>query len=139
MKKTLLAAAIAGVASTAAYPTRHAARGANPADRDGNLASRRHKRACPPRTDFAAWQAALRTALARIASFHADALVVSLGVDTFAQDPISFFKLESADFSAFGRMIGALRLPTLFVFEGGYNIEALGEITVNVLEGFVGR
>ena len=27
---------------------------------------------------------------------------------------------------------------TLFAFEGGYNLDALAEITVNVLEGFEG-
>ena len=65
-----------------------------------------------------------------------EALVVSLGVDTFAGDPISFFKLQSADFSAYGRMIGACKLPTLFVFEGGYAVADVGVNAVNVLTGF---
>ena len=33
-----------------------------------------------------------------------------------------------------GEGIAALKLPTLFVFEGGYNVEMLGVNTVNVLE-----
>ncbi len=37
-----------------------------------------------------------------------------------------------------GEAIAALKLPTLFVFEGGYNVEQLGVNTVNVLEGFLG-
>jgi acetoin utilization deacetylase AcuC-like enzyme len=37
-----------------------------------------------------------------------------------------------------GAPIAAFGKPTLFVFEGGYNIEALGETTANVLEGFAG-
>jgi acetoin utilization deacetylase AcuC-like enzyme len=90
----------------------------------------------PPGTEFSAWQEALRTALARIAEFRADALVVSLGVDTFAQDPISFFRLQSADFSSYGRMIGACALPTLFVLEGGYAVGEIGVNVVNVLSGF---
>src|SRR5580704_9600375 len=90
----------------------------------------------PPGTEFGAWQDALRAALERIENFRADALVVSLGVDTFAEDPISFFRLQSADFSIYGRMIGACALPTLFVLEGGYAVGEIGVNVVNVLTGF---
>src|SRR5258707_1931817 len=90
----------------------------------------------PPGTEFGAWQDALRAALMRIENFRADALVVSLGVDTFAEDPISFFRLQSADFSTYGRMIGACALPTLFVLEGGYAVGEIGVNVVNVLTGF---
>ena len=90
----------------------------------------------PPGTEFSAWQDALRAGLLRIANFQADALVVSLGVDTFAQDPISFFRLQCADFSHYGRMIGACALPTLFVLEGGYAVGEIGVNVVNVLSGF---
>jgi acetoin utilization deacetylase AcuC-like enzyme len=90
----------------------------------------------PPGTTFEVWQEALRAALARIADFRADALVVSLGVDTYAEDPISFFRLESADFTRYGRMLGDCRLPTLFVMEGGYAVGAIGVNVVNVLGGF---
>jgi acetoin utilization deacetylase AcuC-like enzyme len=90
----------------------------------------------PAGTEFKAWQEALRAALTGIAKFRADALVVSLGVDTFAEDPISFFRLQSADFSSYGRMIGACELPTLFVLEGGYAVGEIGINVVNVLTGF---
>ena len=90
----------------------------------------------PPGTEFGAWQDALRAALTRIENFRADALVVSLGVDTFAEDPISFFRLQSADFSTYGRMIGACGLQTLFVLEGGYAVGEIGVNVVNVLTGF---
>jgi acetoin utilization deacetylase AcuC-like enzyme len=93
----------------------------------------------PPATGFDAWADALTAALERIRRFGADALVVSLGVDTFAQDPISFFKLESADFTRYGRMIGGCKLPTLFVFEGGYAVAEVGVNAVNVLSGFEGE
>jgi acetoin utilization deacetylase AcuC-like enzyme len=91
-----------------------------------------------PGTEFAAWRDALATGLERIREFAPDALVVSLGVDTFSQDPISFFKLQSGDFSTYGRMIAACRLPTLFVFEGGYAVAEVGINAVNVLTGFEG-
>ena len=66
-----------------------------------------------------------------------DVLIVSLGVDTYKDDPISFFKLASADFTTYGGRIAKLKLPTLFVMEGGYAIEAIGINTVNVLDGFL--
>jgi acetoin utilization deacetylase AcuC-like enzyme len=90
----------------------------------------------PPGTEFTVWQDALRSALLRIVDFRADALVVSLGVDTFAADPISFFRLQSEDFLTYGRMIGECALPTLFVLEGGYAVGEIGINVVNVLTGF---
>ncbi|MGF1446720.1 MAG: histone deacetylase family protein [Pikeienuella sp.] len=92
----------------------------------------------PAGTGFDVWRTALGDALARIGSFGPDALVVSLGVDTYKNDPISFFKLESDDFRSYGGDIARLGLPTLFVMEGGYAIEEIGVNTVNVLEGFSG-
>jgi acetoin utilization deacetylase AcuC-like enzyme len=90
----------------------------------------------PEGTEFGVWQQALRVALQRIAEFRADALVVSLGVDTFIDDPISAFRLQSEDFTTYGRMIGACSLPTLFVLEGGYAVREIGVNAVNVLTGF---
>jgi acetoin utilization deacetylase AcuC-like enzyme len=90
----------------------------------------------PRSTPFSVWREALGLAIARIRAFSAEALVVSLGVDTFVGDPISFFRLESADFVTYGRMIGELHLPALFVLEGGYAVEEIGINAVNVLAGF---
>jgi acetoin utilization deacetylase AcuC-like enzyme len=92
----------------------------------------------PPGSGFSAWSQALTSALDRIGRFRPDALVVSLGVDTFEKDPISFFRLKSEDFSTYGAMIGACKWPTLFVFEGGYAVAEIGVNAVNVLTGFVG-
>jgi acetoin utilization deacetylase AcuC-like enzyme len=90
----------------------------------------------PRGTDFAHWRAALRTGLAAIREFGADALVVALGVDTFAGDPISGFRLLSDDYAQLGRDIAGAALPTVFVFEGGYAVAEVGLNTVNVLEAF---
>jgi acetoin utilization deacetylase AcuC-like enzyme len=90
----------------------------------------------PPGTPYGPWAEALDDALARIRRFGAEALVVSLGVDAYKDDPISFFKLDSPDFTDAGRRIAGLGLPTVFCMEGGYAIEAVGVNTVNVLEGF---
>ena len=90
----------------------------------------------PRATEFAAWRAALETGLARIRAFGPDALVVSLGVDTYAGDPISFFRLQSSDFTAYGGLIASCRVPTVFVLEGGYAVAEVGVNVVNVLAGF---
>ena len=91
-----------------------------------------------PGTAYERWCEALNRALERVADFGASALVVSLGVDAYHEDPISFFRLDSDDFTDCGRRIAGLALPTVFVMEGGYAIEAVGINTVNVLEGFEG-
>jgi acetoin utilization deacetylase AcuC-like enzyme len=91
-----------------------------------------------PGTPYGVWGKALDRACRKIRNYGPDALVVSLGVDTFKEDPISFFKLESADFLTYGARIARLKLPSLFVMEGGYAIEAIGINTVNVLQGYLG-
>ena len=91
-----------------------------------------------PATGFEEWRGALADALGRVSKFAPDALVISLGVDTFENDPISFFKLKSDDFISYGKDISNLQLPTLFVMEGGYDIDEIGINTVNVLQGFTG-
>jgi acetoin utilization deacetylase AcuC-like enzyme len=90
----------------------------------------------PMFTDWNAYSQSLDAALSRVAKFGADVLLVSLGLDTFENDPISKFKLRNEDYLRMGERIAAFGKPTLFVFEGGYNLDALGEITANVLEGF---
>jgi acetoin utilization deacetylase AcuC-like enzyme len=90
----------------------------------------------PRKTRYSVWDRALQAACKQIRRFKPDVLVVSLGVDAYKDDPVSFFKLESRDFTACGATIAKLQLPTLFVMEGGYAIEAIGVNTVNVLEGF---
>lgn len=87
-------------------------------------------------TSAANWFNALETACVRIARHDADALVVSLGLDTFAGDPISKFLLQTGDFTVLGECLGQLGLPTIFVLEGGYAAAELGINAVNVLEGF---
>ncbi|QKC94834.1 histone deacetylase family protein [Mesorhizobium sp. NZP2298] len=87
-------------------------------------------------TRFDAYGEALDVSLSRIASFGAEALVISLGVDTFDGDPISKFKLRNADFSTIGRAIARLGLPTVFIMEGGYAVADIGINVVNTLSGF---
>jgi acetoin utilization deacetylase AcuC-like enzyme len=92
----------------------------------------------PRGTDFIAWSQALETALAAIQKFGAEALVLSLGMDTFEGDPISGFTLHSDDYLRVGARLAKLGLPTVLVFEGGYAVAEVGVNAVNVLESFSG-
>lgn len=98
-----------------------------------------HNYPLAPGTNYQSWAEALQHACGRIRNYAPDALVVSLGVDTFEHDPISFFKLTSDDFKRYGAVIAAMNLPTLFIMEGGYAVREIGINTVNVLTGFEGR
>ena len=82
----------------------------------------------PRGTGFAAWCAALDTAIEAVEDFGADALVVPMGMDTFKGDPISGFTLESSDYDTVGRLLAAASLPTVFTFEGGYAVDEVGAI-----------
>jgi acetoin utilization deacetylase AcuC-like enzyme len=82
------------------------------------------------------WFDALDAACARLRRFSPDSLVISLGMDTFARDPISTFHLEAAEYLRLGAKIADLGLPTLFVLEGGYAVTELGDNVVHVLRGF---
>ena len=63
---------------------------------------------------------------------------MSLGVDTFVGDPMGRFRLAQSDFHDIGSRIARLRLPTLFVMEGGYAVDQLGDNVAGVLSGFEG-
>lgn len=82
------------------------------------------------------WFSALDEACARVEEHRPDALVVSLGLDTFSGDPISTFQLKSEDFLRVGARLTRLGLPTAFILEGGYATRELGVNACNVLEGF---
>ena len=86
--------------------------------------------------DYATWSQALETALDAITRYGAQALVLSLGVDTFAQDPIAGFSLHGNDYLRMGERIARLQLPTVIVFEGGYAVDAVGVNVANVLQAF---
>jgi acetoin utilization deacetylase AcuC-like enzyme len=93
----------------------------------------------PRGTGWNAYEAALDTALDTIKGYAPDALVVSLGVDTFEDDPISAFKLSRKHYPLIGSRIAALALPTVLVQEGGYAVSEIGVNVAGVLGAFAGR
>jgi len=66
----------------------------------------------------------------------AEALVVPLGVDAAAGDPESPLQVTPEGFREAGRLLGSLGLPTVFVQEGGYDLDAIGELVRETLLGF---
>lgn len=89
----------------------------------------------PLGTRWETFSAALTRALVTAQRFSPDALIVSLGVDTYKDDPISGFSLETADFIRMAETIRDAGLPTLVVLEGGYNLKKIGENVVAFLQG----
>ena len=102
----------------------------------------------PRRAGWSEYGPALATALKAIVRHDAQILIVSLGLDTHADDPVqekatAGMELDLADFREMGRMIAAADAPVVFVQEGGYQVEAAGDIVAAVFrgveEGFVLR
>ena len=89
----------------------------------------------PENVDDARYLAALDDALARVRKFAPEALVVSLGLDIAKADPTGTWSLTGDGLFEVGRRIGALRMPTLMVQEGGYNIRSLGRNAAGLLTG----
>lgn len=87
-------------------------------------------------TPFDRWLAALDRGLDEARQHGCEALVVSLGVDTFAGDPISHFCLTTDDYPTIGARLAGLDVPTVLVMEGGYAVDALGRNVAGVLDGF---
>jgi acetoin utilization deacetylase AcuC-like enzyme len=110
------------------------------ADEHGTGAGRGHtvNYPMPWGTEFPLWSEALEQACARIAAHGSDVVVVSLGVDTFVDDPISRFRLVTPDFTTIGARLARMGLPLVFVMEGGYAVEAIGHNVAGVLGGFAG-
>lgn len=79
-----------------------------------------------------AWFEALETGLARLDLV--DALVVSLGVDTFEGDPLGTFSLTTDDYGRMATAISSLGVPTVLIQEGGYESDDLGRNVATFLE-----
>jgi acetoin utilization deacetylase AcuC-like enzyme len=90
----------------------------------------------PRGTTWNEYSPALRTALDAVADWGAAMLVVSFGADTYSGDPISYFDLQQEDFGRLAAAIAGLRLPTLIVLEGGYEVDALGANVATFLSSF---
>jgi len=86
-------------------------------------------------TDDDAFIVALQNAMESVQSFGPSTLIVSLGLDTYFNDPISDLALTADGFERCGAAIAELGLPTVVLQEGGYDVDALG---ANVRRWLVG-
>jgi acetoin utilization deacetylase AcuC-like enzyme len=82
------------------------------------------------------WLAAVDDLCAAAAGYETDALVVSLGVDGAAGDPESPLGISADGFRRAAESLASLHLPTVFVQEGGYDLDRLGGLVVGTLEAF---
>jgi acetoin utilization deacetylase AcuC-like enzyme len=86
-------------------------------------------------TDDGRYLSALEEALNLIRRFQPHYLVVSAGMDIYADDPLGTIKVTTEGIREIGKRIASLGLPTIVVMEGGYANEMLG---TNIL-GFLGE
>ena len=78
-------------------------------------------------------------ALVALNAFKPDALVLALGFDVYKDDPQSKVAVTTEGFGQLGKMIAALKLPTVVVQEGGYHLETLAVNTESFFNGLLGR
>ena len=82
---------------------------------------------------------ALERGLERIAGFGGSVVVLSLGFDTYGQDPICDFALTTPVYHEVGRRVAALGRRLMILQEGGYYVPQLGENCRQWLRGVEGR
>ena len=73
-----------------------------------------------------------------IGQFGADAVVVALGLDASEHDPLRGLAVTTPGFGQIGAAINAMGLPTVYVQEGGYLSDVLGDNLASFLQGVVG-
>lgn len=89
-----------------------------------------------PGTGDAGFLHAVEIACELTEAFDPAAVVVSLGFDAAAADPLGQLAVSADGFARAGALLGALRRPTVLVQEGGYALEELGGLAVATLTAF---
>lgn len=90
----------------------------------------------PPGTGDEGILHAVEVACELATAFDPTTIVVSLGLDVAAADPLGQLALSADGFPVLGGLLAALDRPTVLVQEGGYALEQLGAFAVDVLEAF---
>ena len=96
-----------------------------------------HNFPLPAGTDDEAYLETLDRALELIREYKPRYLVVSAGMDIYADDPLGVIKVTTNGINEIGRRIASLNLPTVIVMEGGYNNDALGKNILAFLGEFI--
>ena len=90
----------------------------------------------PAGTDDVAYLKTLEEALGLIQRFNPRYLVISAGMDIYADDPLGTIRVTTDGIGEIGKRIAALGLPSVIVMEGGYNNDVLGTNVVTFLDAF---
>lgn len=80
--------------------------------------------------------AAVRDGLVSIGRFAPSLMVLSLGFDTFKDDPLAAFGVTTPGFGRLGRTVAEAGLPTVVILEGGYAVDHLAANLSSFLDGF---
>ncbi len=96
-----------------------------------------HNLPLPAGTNDAAYLVALDRALELIREYKPKYLIISAGMDIYADDPLGTIKVTTDGIGEIGKRIASLELPTVIVMEGGYNNDALGGNVVALLSTFI--
>ncbi len=91
----------------------------------------------PEVQDGAQYRKTLQKAMDVVERFGPSFLVIALGLDAAKGDPTGTWSLAVKDFEANGQMLGAMKLPTLVVQEGGYLTRSLGRNARGFFRGLV--
>ena len=84
-------------------------------------------------TGDAGWLEAAAAALDAVRRFRPDALVLSLGFDASADEPLAFLRVSDDGFARAAALVARLGLPVAVVQEGGYNLDRLGPLLARFL------
>ncbi|MES2209506.1 MAG: histone deacetylase family protein [Chloroflexota bacterium] len=93
----------------------------------------------PAGTDDVRYLEAIDRAVEAIGRTPGSIVVVSLGFDTFGQDPIGTFALTTAVYHEVGRRVAGLGRRLVILQEGGYHRPSLGDNARAWLRGAEGR
>lgn len=90
----------------------------------------------PEGSGDAAYIAACQSLADAARRFGAEALILSAGWDAHREDPLSKLQVTTQAYAEIGALLGALRLPTVILQEGGYSLKAAGEAAPAFVSAF---
>ncbi len=89
-----------------------------------------------PGTGDAGFLRAVEVACELVTAFDPASVVVSLGLDVAAEDPLGQLEVTDDGLARAGALLGRLQRPTVLVQEGGYALPELGQLAVTTLSAF---
>mmetsp|Transcript_7451 Transcript_7451/g.16012 ORF Transcript_7451/g.16012 Transcript_7451/m.16012 type:complete len:432 (+) Transcript_7451:175-1470(+) len=110
---------------------------------EGGIGATHHIPLAPGAT-WETYKIAIEKAMNAILAYDVCGLVVSLGLDTYEGDSVAVnrggFKLSGLDYLEIGKCMGKFmkgkNIPIVFVQEGGYKMDVVGEAAAHVVGGF---